>query len=167
MVAVDNCAQNVILGRKELVKNLFKSKIHRFNDNRLNIILWWTDANNTSVSSTFEAKFNYLEKAWENCNFRPFDDIKSSENHLASNLYQDFLIRLSSSQPGGITFTFRSTKTISSSIIHTRFFVNKNSKIIDSNGGEHETIDSLAKWFSYHRYRSQTANAAGYICYSG
>jgi hypothetical protein len=149
--------------RKELVEQLFKTNAHRRTDERVNTILWWTEAE--SEKSSFSSKFSFLQKVWCDKNFRPFDNVASSVKHLTAHKNQDFLIRLSTSQKGGITLTFRK-QLKGDRIVHTRFCVNNSSCIIDSNGNQHESIASLVEWFSLHRYRNRSATPAGYICTS-
>lgn len=163
MVAIDSvqCNSDQLAQRKVLIEKLFQSTAHRRADPRVETILWWTEAENLT-SNSFNSKFQFLQNVWSDCNFRPFDDVSSSVKHLTAHKNQDFLIRLSTSQPGGVTLTFR-RELKSDRIVHTRFTVNNNSHIVDSYGKPHETISSLAKWFSSHRYRNQQATPAGYV----
>lgn len=163
MVAIDSVSTNnaVLAQRKNLVEKLFECKSHRSTGSRIATIMWWTEAENLS-SNSFNSKIQFLQNVWSDCNFRPFDDVASSVKHLTSHMNQDFLIRLSTSQPGGVTLTFR-RELKSEKIVHTRFSVDGNSHIVDSYGKPHKTISSLAKWFSSHRYRNQQATPAGYV----
>mmetsp|Transcript_28520 Transcript_28520/g.48742 ORF Transcript_28520/g.48742 Transcript_28520/m.48742 type:complete len:166 (+) Transcript_28520:46-543(+) len=160
MVAIDSIpSQN----RTAMVESLFTdNNAHRFSQERLETVLWWTGALENK-ESIFLANYEFLKKVWSDNNFRPFDNVKSSTLHLSQHPDQDFLIRLSTSQQGGITLTFRRALG-TNRIVHTRFQVNSNSNIIDPNGKEHSTISSLVNWFSNRGYKHQKATPAGYIC---
>mmetsp|Transcript_7864 Transcript_7864/g.12434 ORF Transcript_7864/g.12434 Transcript_7864/m.12434 type:complete len:167 (+) Transcript_7864:56-556(+) len=163
MVAIDSSSvySTSAKERKELINQLFSTNAHRFSEERLATILWWTEAETGKPS--FFSKFAFLQKVWCDKNFRPFDNVASSVKHLTSHKDQDFLIRLSTSQTGGITLTFR-RELKTDRIVHTRFSVDHNSCITDSNGNQHQSIASLVNWFSFHRYRNSTATPAGYVC---
>ena len=108
------------------------------------------------------SRIQLLENIWKDPCFRPFDTVESSTAYLKDNMEQNFIIRLSTSAPGGITLTFR--KALKSDIIvHTRFFVNDNGKVVDAHKNEHADLSSLAKWFAESKYTTP-ATPAGYIC---
>ena len=159
MVAIDSTpSQN----RFSMVKSLFsETNAHRFTEQRLQVVLWWTGAN-TNKESIFLSNYTFLKNVWTDKNFRPFDNVQSSTHHLSEHPEQDFLIRLSTSQQGGITLTFRRALG-TNRIVHTRFQVNSRSNIVDPNGCEHSTISSLVMWFSNRGYKHHKANPAGYV----
>ena len=162
MVAVDTPTLSSPCGRLALVRALFDSQYHRFTQERQDIVLWWCGGA-SAAEEEFRPKINFLLKVWSDPNFRPFDNIKSSVTFLRQNFDTDFLIRLSTSQPGGITLSFR-RKMGGSDIVHTRYYVNKNENIVDSDRHEHTTITSLGTWFSAYRFQSSSACPAGYVC---
>merc|ERR1712100_722336 len=130
--------------RTAMVESLFTdNNAHRFSQERLETVLWWTGALENK-ESIFLANYEFLKKVWSDNNFRPFDNVKSSTLHLSQHPDQDFLIRLSTSQQGGITLTFR--------------------RALGTNRIEHSTISSLVNWFSNRGYKHQKATPAGYIC---
>jgi hypothetical protein len=152
------------------LKKLFEVS-HRFTDARLDWLVKWTGANIFDAAITesvtnFAARLHFLKKVWSDVNFRPFDTIQSSVQYLQLQKDQHFLIRLSTTVPGGITLTFRKDLG-SKEIVHTRFAVNILGNITDSHGREHSTVESFANWFSTNKYANQALNKsiplAGYI----
>jgi hypothetical protein len=152
------------------LQKLFENA-HRFSESRLDWLVKWTgadvfDAYHSETVANFSARLHFLKKVWSDVNFRPFDTIESSVHYLHLQSNQHFLIRLSTTVPGGITLTFR--KDVGSKeIVHTRFAVNNLGNITDSHGHQHSTVASFANWFSAHKYNQANTNKtiplAGYI----
>ena len=145
------------VSRPQLVQNVFLSKFHRCTPERLASVLWWCGGDSNS-DGEFKALLNFLIHSWSDPNFRPFDDVCSSVAFLNQNMDSNFLIRLSTTQPGGITLTYRKQE----GIFHTRFFVNKNETIIDSDNKEHSSISSFCSWFGERSSLAREACPAGY-----
>ena len=109
------------------------------------ILDWWIQGDN-------ENRLNFLRNSWNINEFRPFETVESSEQ-LLQNSDKLVVVRLSTTVPGGITFSF---KDINGEILHTRFCVCNNSKIVDSYGALHENVGTLIKWFMEKKYQDRS-----------
>jgi len=153
---------------KQKLVSLFSTyKTHRFSEERLSWLIMWTGADSydsldkLSVE-TFAIRYGFLEASWNNVAlFRPFDTITSSVSHLQENPEHHYLARLSTSVPGSITFTFRMNNN---TIKHTRFTLNLQGSLVDSQGNSHSSLNSLSTWFSSTQLKAfYQALPAGYV----
>uniref|UniRef100_A0A7S4M4Y3 SH2 domain-containing protein n=1 Tax=Vannella robusta TaxID=1487602 RepID=A0A7S4M4Y3_9EUKA len=109
-----------------------------------------------------ERRLEFLRSVWSNYKeFRPFDTISSSEKYLTSNSEAGFILRLSTSQAGKITFTRRS----GARIVHSRYTVLSDKTIADSQGNIYQDIHNLCEHLSENLANySTTSSPASYIC---
>jgi hypothetical protein len=177
MVSLDSApaVQHDEITRKLVVEKIdylfTKMGTHRETPERKQWLLEWSGANNinnyenlATGLAIFQSRLNFLQKAWcDTSNFRPFDTVKSSTAFLMKHPQHSFLIRLSTTVPGGITMTFKHNPK---NIYHTRFEVNIRGYVVDSLGKEHETIGSLAEWFAHRKFETKATSPAGYTIFS-
>jgi hypothetical protein len=139
-----------------LLKQLFMdSSAHRETESRLTWLIHWTEAyhydqTNPKTVQTFASRLSFLRKIWnDTTHFRPFDTIISSVTYLKDPAHQNqnYLIRLSTTEPGSVTVTYKKFMC-HTSIKHSRFAVSDRGNIVDSFGIEHESIETLVDWFS-------------------
>lgn len=145
MVAIDS-QTNVFLNgnsqpiNREQIVNIFSSH-HRFTSERLRWVCGWLAKNQLNGKEEFCInRWRFLTAAWGNSIFRPFDDIESSVRHLSTTPDCDFLIRLSTSQPGKITVTHKRKDKI----YHTRFTIKENG-IRGTTGKTYRDIEHLSQ----------------------
>ena len=144
---IDNQHSIIEESRKKTINTLFIIGIHEYSNSRYQTVLWWAGANNT-INDDFEYKYSLLLDIWSHPCFKPFHNIISSAQYLIDNKSENFIIRLSTSQPGTITFTFRK-ETIKGSIriIHSRFLIN-NGYLSNGSGTTYKNIHYVIKAFN-------------------
>ena len=136
----ENTANDIIT---EILK-LFQSH-HSYTENRFQSTCFWVGIEELERGEICEevlrSRLSFLQKMWTNKQFRPFDSVKDSENHLRENNTAGFILRLSTSQPGKITYTRR----MNEKIVHTRFTLNPDGSLYDQPGNIFKNIDSLVE----------------------
>ena len=135
----------------EMIRSLFACPYHRISESRLIFLYNWifkegTFAGPLATRETVDARFQFLQTAWTNAFFHPFETACSASAKIRSSKSLKFLIRLSASTPGHITLTFRFDEG-SQSIYNTRYHLNNNGRLEDHKNREFFNIESFAFWF--------------------
>lgn len=104
-------------------------KVHGHSPEREETLKRWLGLNEQgSNSANIADRLSFLEENWANIYFRPFDGIQGGEDYLLKHLGARTVIRLSSSEPGKLTLTFRN---YDGRIFHSRYAL-KGNRIIYS-----------------------------------
>ena len=138
----------------EMIRSLFACPYHRISESRLVLLYNWifkegTFAGPPASREVVDARFQFLQTAWTNAFFHPFESACSASAKIRSSPSLKFLIRLSSSTPGHITLTFRFNEG-SQSIYNTRYQINDNGRLVDPKKREFLNIETFAYWFLTH-----------------
>ena len=133
----------------ELTK-LFQTH-HSFSNERLLWLCFWVGTKafeqDLITKETVETRIAFLRSAWTNFReFRPFDDVQTSENYLLANPELGYILRLSTSQPGKITFT--RPRPTGAGIVHTRYTVITDGRIVNASGNIFANLHHLAQELS-------------------
>lgn len=149
-IAIDSVSESQLAP----ILELFQSNTHRKTDERVSWLLAWTRISTPPEEGPKkldpEVLIKFLKKVWDNSEFRPFDTIGQAIDFLKTDPTLDLLVRLSSTQPGHITITYRRSQSQANErwYAHERCRLNENGHIIGIDGTVFETLSDLADDFA-------------------